>query len=145
MPRGGERDVDEVTDALHGQAEIGEVAVVEARLRIVLLQVRQRRRIDEQRDRQLAVGLAQQKLLARRPCRLEAIARAVVDDKRVDGEPRFDAVERLEPKLQPRKQRTRRSPPGSLHCSRPSPFGGMTPRAASRAAALALFVRCHMR
>jgi hypothetical protein len=49
-----------VTDAFHGQAEIGEVAVVEARLRIVPLQVGQRRRIDEQPDRQLAVGLAQQ-------------------------------------------------------------------------------------
>ena len=142
--RRAQRQVDEVAHALDGQAEVGEVFVVETRRRIVLLQVRERRGVDEQRHRQLAVRLAQQELLARRARRPHLVTLVAVDDERVDRQLRLDPIQRLQPELQPRQQR-RRALTRMRHCRRPSPFSGITPSAASRAATLALFVRCHCR
>src|SRR5262249_40872316 len=70
----------------------------------------------------------------------------VVDHEGVDLEVRLDPIEDLEPPLEPREDRgarkQTRAPP---HWGRPSPFGGTTPSAASRAAADGLPARCHER
>jgi hypothetical protein len=99
-----------VADALDREAEVGEVSVVQARRRIVPFEVRQRRCVDEQGHRQLAVDLAQQELLARRARRADLVARFAVDDERLDRQLRLDPIQRLESQLQPRAATRSRGP-----------------------------------
>jgi len=111
LARGGQRDVDEVADPFDRQAEVREVAFVQLRRRVVAFEVRDRRGVDEQCHPKLAVRLTQEQLLARRARRLHLAALVGVDDERVDREARLDAIERLQPELQPCQQRARALPP----------------------------------
>src|SRR5262245_32379915 len=88
-----------MADAFDREQKIAEVMIAEAPPRSVRGQVRQRRRIDEQRDRHLAVVLADKQLLARPPHRRKDFARRLVDHEIVDRDAGIDSVQRLEPTL----------------------------------------------
>jgi hypothetical protein len=90
-----------VADALDREQEVAEVVLAQPARRIVGQQVSEHVRIDEQRQPQLALDLADQQLLARPARRDQRVAQLVADDEVADLDAGVDAVQALQATLDP--------------------------------------------
>src|SRR5699024_8122675 len=93
--------VDEVRHAFDREQEVTEVVIAQAARRIVLVEVRDHRRLDIEREVHLAVLFDDEELFARTPISDQLVAILRADDEVTDGETGVDAVLRFEPALHP--------------------------------------------